>query len=167
MSTEGAQHSKTSHPNPNTQRLRSTPCSTPFGLILQLYAPMISKEPRSRPYPHLALTLHSAAAAFATMTCPRTPLFQEMTGENGGPQSQMYDRSSSLAPYAHNKQTSRNFEHDRGLDRPVPRQARTTRHPKTLPPQPKGGREDRGLQMWQLAQKMLSLAQLLLRKQTA
>ena len=139
MYTEGVQHSKTSHPNPNTQRFRSTPSSTPFGLILQVYAPMIGKEPRSRPFPHLALTLHSAAAAFATMTCPRTPLLEEMAGENGGPQSQMYDRSSSLASYAHDKQTSRNFEHDRGLDRPVPRHATTTRHPKTLPPQPEGG----------------------------
>ncbi len=158
---------KTSHPNPQPQRFRSTPSSTPFGLIFQVYAPMISKELRSRPFPHLALTLHSAAAAFAIMTCPRTPLLEEMAGENGGPQQQMYDRSSSLAPYAHDKQTSRNFEHDRGLDRPVPRHATTTRHLKTLPPQPEGGREDRGLQMWRLAQKMLSLAQHPLRKQTA
>jgi hypothetical protein len=59
------------------------------------------------------------------------------------------------------------LKHDQGLDRPVSRQARTTRHPKTSPPQPKGGREDRGLQMWRLAQKMLSLAQHPLRKQTA
>ena len=148
MSTEGVQHSKTSHPNPNTQRFRSTPSSTPFGLILQVYAPMIGKEPRSRPFPHLALTLHSAAAAFVTETCPRTPLFEEKAEKNGDPQKRMYDRSSSLAPYAHNKQTIRNFEHDQGLDRPVPRHAATTRHPKTSSPQPEGGREDPGLQMW-------------------
>ncbi len=156
MSTEGVQHPKFSPPNPQPQRFRSTPSSTPFGLILQVYAPMISKEPRSRPFPHLALTLHSAAAAFATQTCPKTPLFHEKAAKNGGPQKQMDDRSSSLAPYAHYKQTRRNFEHDQGLDRPVSRQARTTRHPKTSPPQPKGGREDRGLQMWRWAQKKLS-----------
>ena len=163
MSTEGVQHSKKLTP----KRFRSTPSSTPFCLILQVYAPVEGKKPRSRPFPHLALTLHSAAAAFATQTCPKTPLFHEKVAKTGGAQKQKYKRSSSLAQYAHYKQTIRNFEHDQGLDRPVSRQARTTRHPKTSPPQPKGGREDRGLQMWRSAQKMLSLAQHPLRKQTA
>ena len=48
---------------------------------------MISKEPRSRPFPHLALKLHSAATAFATQTCPQTPLFYENAAKNGGPKN--------------------------------------------------------------------------------